>query len=63
MKFKELTAKSENEIRQLLLELRNKAHDLSVKLKLNQQKNVKELSFVKKDIARILTFLHQGKKN
>ena len=61
MKYKELTAKSENEIKQLLLELRTHAHDLSVKMKLNQVKNVKELGSVKKDIARIMTFL-SGKK-
>ncbi len=58
MKFKELTSKSENEIRGLLLELKTKAHELSVKLKLNQLKNSNELKAVKKDIARILTYLH-----
>ena len=59
MKFIELKTKSEAEIKQLLLELRGKAHDLAVKMRLNQVKNVKELSGVKKDIARILTFLNQ----
>jgi ribosomal protein L29 len=59
MKYKELTTKSENEIRQMLVELRSKAHDLSVKLKLNQVKNVKELGMVKKDIARIMTYLNK----
>jgi large subunit ribosomal protein L29 len=57
MKFKELTTKSEAEIKGLLTELRTKAHDLSVKLKLNQLKNNQELKAVKKDIARILTHL------
>ena len=57
MKFKELTTKPEVELKQLLVELRSKAHDLSVKLKLNQVKNVKELGMVKKDIARIMTYL------
>jgi ribosomal protein L29 len=59
MKYKELTTKSENEIKQMLVELRSKAHDLSVKLKLNQLKNVKELGMVKKDIARIMTYLNK----
>jgi len=58
MKFKELTAKSESEIKGLLLELKQKSHDLSVKLRLNQLKNNSELKAVKKDIARILTHLH-----
>ena len=61
MKFKELTTKTEAEVRQLLTELRLKSHDLSVKLKLNQLKNTKELGAVKKDIAQILTFLHRSK--
>ena len=57
MKFKELQSKSESEIKQLLKDLKEKAHDLSVKLRLNQVKNNQELKAVKKDIARILTFL------
>jgi large subunit ribosomal protein L29 len=57
MKFKELTTKSENEITSLLLELKTKAHDLAVKIRLNQLKNTHELKVVKKDIARIMTFL------
>ena len=59
MKFKELTTKSEAEIKQLLIELRSQAHDLSVKLRLNQLKNTSELKTVKKDIARIMTYLQQ----
>jgi ribosomal protein L29 len=57
MNYKELTTKSEAEIKHLLQELRAKAHDLSVKLKLNQLKNHQELGAVKKDIARIMTYL------
>lgn len=57
MKYKELTTKTEAEVKQLLSELRLKAHDLSVKLKLNQLKNHRELGVVKKDIARIMTLL------
>jgi ribosomal protein L29 len=58
MKFKELTTKSDAEVKTLLAELRTKAHDLSVKLRLNQLKNTKELNFVRKDIARIMFYLH-----
>jgi ribosomal protein L29 len=61
MKYKELTIKTEAEAKQLLAELRLKSHDLSVKLRLNQLKNTKELSVVKKDIAQVLTFLHSKK--
>jgi ribosomal protein L29 len=57
MKFTELKTKSAAEINMLLLELKEKAHDLSVKLKLNQLKNNNELKTVKKDIARIMTYL------
>ena len=57
MKFTELKLKTEAEIKQMLLELREKAHDVSVKIKLNQQKNTNELKSVKKDIARIMTLL------
>jgi len=59
MKYKELTTKTEAEVKQLLTELRLKSHDLSVKLRLNQLKNTKELGAVKKDIAKIMTFLHK----
>ena len=57
MKFTELKIKSEAEVKNLLTELRTKAHDLSVKLRLNQLKNNQELRAVKKDIARIMTYL------
>jgi ribosomal protein L29 len=63
MNYKELTTKSLTEVNLLLAELRTKAHDLSVKLRLSQLKNTNELSTVKKDIARIMTYLHkQGKQ-
>ena len=59
MKYKELTTKSEAEVKHMLTELRLKAHELSVKLRLNQLKNTRELSVVKKDIARVMTYLHK----
>jgi len=63
MKFKELTTKTENEINSLLLDLRTKAHDLAVKIRLNQLKNNHELKVVKKDIARILTYMNRKVAN
>lgn len=59
MKFKEVTTKSEAEIKHLLSELKTQAHDMSVKIKLNQHKNTHQLKAIKKDIARIMTFLNQ----
>lgn len=58
MKFKELTTKSEGEIKQLLAELKSQVHELQVKARLNQLKNNHQIGAVKKDIARILTYLH-----
>lgn len=59
MEFKELKSKTEAEVKHLVTELRGKAHDLAVKIKLNQLKNTNELKAVKKDIARAMTYLHQ----
>ncbi len=59
MKFKELTTKSEAEVKHLLEELKAQSHELAVKQRLNQLKNTHQLKLVKKDIARILTYLGQ----
>lgn len=57
MKYKELSSKSEDQLRKELSELRKQADELRVKTKLGQNKNVHQLSAVRKDIARILTYL------
>ncbi len=57
MKYTELSAKTEHQMRKELSDLREKAQDLARKKKLGQVKNVHELANVRKDIARILTFL------
>jgi ribosomal protein L29 len=59
MKFKELTTKTDAEVKHLLEELRAQAHELAVKQRLNQLKNTHQLKAVKKDAARILTYLKQ----
>ena len=59
MEFKELKTKSDAEIKQLLHELTSKVHDMSVKMKLKQVKNTNELRGLKKDIARVLTYMRQ----
>lgn len=61
MKYKELTNQPESELKKLLLDLRGEAHELSVKIRLNQQKQTHKLKVVKKDIARIMTFLSSNK--
>lgn len=58
MKYKELKSKPEAELKHLLRELRTEVHELSVKSRLNQLKNSHKIGAAKKDIARIMTFLH-----
>lgn len=57
MKYKELSAKTEEQLRKDLEVLRAKSLDLQLKVKMRQTKNVHELYGVRKDIARILTYL------
>lgn len=57
MNYKELNNKSAEALRKELVDLQAKAQDMRLKLKLGQMKNVRELSGVRKDIARILTYL------
>ncbi len=57
MKYKELKLKTDGEVKKMLEELRIEAHDLFVKLRLNQLKNTHKQKAVKKDIARIMTYL------
>ena len=61
MKYKELKNMSAGEARKMLEELNEKAHNLAVKNRLNQLKNTHQLKQVKKDVARIMTFLHLAK--
>ncbi len=57
MEYKELTIKSEAELRMLLQDLSAKVHDLATKARLSQLKNTRELRAAKKDVARVLTCL------
>ncbi len=61
MKFKELKTQSDAEVKKTLEELKAEAHELSLKTKLNQLKNTHKLRAVRKDIARVLTYLHNKK--
>ncbi len=57
MKYKDLSTKTNDQLRKELPVLQAKAMELRLKRKLGQTKNVHELSGVRKDIARILTYL------
>ena len=57
MKYKELSGKDDAQLRKDLTALQEKAQELRVKTKLRQTKNIHELASVRKDIARILTYL------
>lgn len=61
MKYKELKNHSEAELKKILMDLRAQAHEISVKIKLNQQKQTHKLGQAKKDIARIMTYLAGSK--
>jgi large subunit ribosomal protein L29 len=61
MKFKELTSKSETELRKMLSDLQHEAHDLAVKIRTSELKQTHKLKVAKKDIARILTFISSKK--
>ena len=57
MKYKELTTKSEAEVKKMLEELQEQAQELAVKIRLSQEKQNHKLKILKKDIARVKTFL------
>ena len=57
MKYKELTTKPEAEVRRMLEDLRTEAYELAMKMRLNQTKDTQKLKAIKKDIARVMTFL------
>lgn len=57
MRANELQQKSKEELQEILQERRRRLDDLRWQLSQKKVKNVKELKEVKKDIARILTFL------
>lgn len=56
--IQELKTKSKAELQQLLKESKEKLQALKFNLEAGKVKNVKEVKFLKKHIARILTFLN-----
>ncbi len=59
MKAKELREKTTKELHQLLKELREKIVKLRFDMASGKVKNIREIRFIKKDIARILTILKE----
>jgi len=61
MKLAELRQKSRSELERILIENREKLRQLRFDLVAKKIKNVREVRKIKKDIARILTFLKSSK--
>lgn len=62
MKASELRQKSKLELQKLLLDSQEKLRKLKFNLASGKVKNVREIRGLKKDIARILTILHETSK-
>ncbi|MDP2741365.1 MAG: 50S ribosomal protein L29 [bacterium] len=61
MKTQELRKKDKKELEKSVQELRKKLSELRFKFSSNKLKNVKEISSLKKEIARVLTILQENK--
>lgn len=59
MKLKELKQKTDKELRDLLWEKRQKLGKLKFDMSAKKIKNVKQFRELRKEIARIITFLKQ----
>ncbi|KKS41067.1 50S ribosomal protein L29 [Candidatus Kuenenbacteria bacterium RIFCSPLOWO2_12_FULL_42_13] len=60
MALKELKTQSIDELKKLLAEKRNRLRVMRFKVAQRQLKKVHEIKSVKKEIARLLTFINQG---
>ena len=63
MKTEEFRKKDISELEKMVYHLRRKLSDARFKFSANQVKNVKEVSVMKKDIARILTIIKETKNH
>jgi len=59
VKFAEIRQKSKPELQKLLQDFRERLRQLRFDLAAGKVKNVREIRQIKKDIARILTILHE----
>ena len=62
MKANEIKSKSEKELKELLVEKRERIRDLRFLLSQGKVKNIREIRKMKKDIAKILTIKNQKPK-
>ena len=56
---KELRNKSIQELKEQVKDLNVQLKDLGIKLLQNNEKNVKKVGFLKRDIARVLTIINE----
>lgn len=61
MDFKEIQNKSDEDLKKLIEESREKERELRFKDSNRQLKNVREIRTIKKNIARVLTLLNKKK--
>ncbi len=59
MKVKEIREKKDKELVKMLAEKRESLRDIRFKIASSQYKNVKEISFLKKDVAKVLTVMNE----
>jgi len=59
MKIKEIKQKSDKELKEFLIRLRNNLRELRFNLSGGKVKNINEIHQTKRDIARVLTVLKQ----
>lgn len=62
MKIRELRIKPEKELKEILLNFRDKLRELRFNLAGGKVKNIREIRQTKRDIARILTILTETTK-
>jgi ribosomal protein L29 len=60
MKVKEMRTKSPKELETMLIELRTKRAGVHVDMRVKETPNVKQISALKRDIARVLTLQHEA---
>lgn len=62
MKFAELNKKTESELKELLINDRDKLREARFNLASGKVKNVREIRSFRKDIARVLTIMRNTRK-
>ncbi len=60
--MKDYRNKTIEELKSILLEKKKEVQDIAIKILKNKEKNVKKVSAIKKDIARIQTVMKEKEK-